>query len=232
MLPFKQSLWKFYAIDALVSASSAANVFLVFWFTSMGMGLDQFGRVMGIAQVVSTLMLIPAGMLCDRKHPVRIVLLGLVVMAVTTPIGFLFFRGGFSKEVTVVLAIAYTAVQIPGSVIFQASILPMFMRLLPRERYGQFSSANAMVRSLTMIAAGTAVGYVFNILKNMFPENNYYYRFVPVWTLIFQVVAVTAMISLYRTWQRLGGDEHYVPPPPRHEISNVVVGGLAGETAK
>lgn len=211
--------WKFYAIDALVSASSAANVFVIFWFRSMGMTLEQFGRVMGIAQVISTVLLIPAGVLCDRKHPIRVVLLGLAIMTATTPIGFVFLGSGIPADVAVWLAVAYTAVQIPGMVIFQASVLPLFMRFLPHERYGQFSSANAMVRSIVMIGAGAAVGVMFDLLKRVFPENDYYYRFVPCWVFVFQILALGATYSLYRTWKRLGGETGYTPPPVRKPVN-------------
>lgn len=215
--------WKFYAIDALVSASSAANVFMVFWFKSMGMTLEMFGKVMGVSQIISTLLLIPAGVLCDRKHPIRVVLLGLTIMTISTPIGFIFLWPSMPPNVAVWLAVAYTAVQIPGTVIFQASALPLFMRFLPHDRYGQFSSANAMVRSITMILAGAAVGVLFDALKMRFPESDYYYRFVPFWVFGLQVLALGATFSLYRAWKGLGGDTAYVPPPVRQTASMVEV---------
>lgn len=49
------------------------------------------------------------------------------------------------------LFIAITAVTAPAMVIYLAAELPMYMRILPKSRYGQFCPANVMVRSCAII---------------------------------------------------------------------------------
>lgn len=204
--------WKFYAIDALMATSFCAAVFNVFWFRSIGISLDSFGKMMGISQIIGTLLLIPAGMMCDKKHPLRVILLGVSLMAIATPLGFVFLHNSFAPNVVFWLAVAYVGVQIPGQAIYNASALPLFMKLLPHERYGQFSAANAMVRSVVLVVAGAVFGFGLDKLKAIYPAQDYYYRFIPFWVLVFQILAIAALLKLFKAWKKLGGDEHYTPP--------------------
>ena len=46
----------------------------------------------------------------------------------------------------------------------------MYMRILPKSRYGQFSSANAMVRSLAVIVRGLLIGLALDWLAQIFSD--------------------------------------------------------------
>jgi maltose/moltooligosaccharide transporter len=88
---------------------------------------------------------------------------------------------------------------------------PMFMRVFPRDRYGQYCSANALLRSFAAIVTGMAVGVYLDKLKDLFGEKTAYFC-LPFWSMIFYVPMLVFMILLYRGWKRQGGDEHYVAP--------------------
>lgn len=213
--------WKFYAVESCMMVSLCTQVFNVFWFRSMGMTLDQFGKIMGITQIISMVLLIPAGMMSDKKHPVRVILLGVSIMAICTPFGFIFLNTHLSPRTIQIFSIAYLAVQIPGMVLYMASQMPLFMRILPQDRYGQFCSANSMVRSIAVIAGSALCGFLLDKLKLIFPAHDYYYRFIPFWVLFFQILTIIAVWQLYKAWKELGGDESYKPPLVGKELEDL-----------
>ena len=57
------------------------------------------------------------------------------------------------------------------------------------------------------------VGVLLDLLKGVFNESgDYYYRFVPLWSMIFSVGAAIFAHLVYREWRALGGAASYVPP--------------------
>jgi hypothetical protein len=69
-----------------------------------------------------------------------------------------------------------------------------------------------MVRSVALVIFSTLCGWCFDKLKVMYPVHDYYYRFIPFWVLLFQILALAAAWRLYNAWKALGGDDHYKPP--------------------
>ena len=47
---------------------------------------------------------------------------------------------------------------LPLGLIYNAVGLPMFMRILPKDRFGQFCSFNAVCQAVVEVAAGVAAG--------------------------------------------------------------------------
>ena len=109
------------------------------------------------------------------------------------------------------------AIQLPMGIIFQASEYPFMMRVLPRSRFGQFCSANALVRSGVVIVSSISIGVVMDWLK-VYCQNtlglsgDYYYRFIFLWPLVFASIALYFRFKVYRMWLQLGGDDNYLPP--------------------
>jgi hypothetical protein len=89
----------------------------------------------------------------------------------------------------------------------------MFMRVFPRDRYGQFCSANAMWRSASAILNGLLVGVYLDVIKRFWGAKVAYFC-LPLWNLLFYSLMLFFMIKLYRSWKRYGGDESYIPPIP------------------
>ena len=85
----------------------------------------------------------------------------------------------------------------------------MYMRLLPKEKYGQLCSANAMMRSLAMVFGSVLAGQFMDSLHYL---GDYRYRFYPVWVIAFQIPAVMLTWFMYREWKARGGDKGYTPP--------------------
>jgi len=98
----------------------------------------------------------------------------------------------------------------PLLLVAEAAELPMYMRLLPRDRYGQFASANAMVRAFAKIFLSVAIGAFLGSLAARYGERRY--NFIAAWQLFFQILAVVFLLLLYRQWKSHGGSKNYIPP--------------------
>ena len=86
------------------------------------------------------------------------------------------------------------------------------MLLLPRDKYGQFSGAMALIRAVGLICCGVLAGLFMDFWKHLFPEGLYYYRFSFIWYVVFNGISFYFFYRVYRTWKRLGGATGFVPP--------------------
>jgi hypothetical protein len=128
-----------------------------------------------------------------------------------SPIGLIYLFWDFTPHTVLWITIVMTCVSLPVNVLYVAAALPMYMKLLPQERYGQFGSADAMIRSITTIIFGVLAGVFIDWMKYYYGDP-WCYRFIPVWTITFQTIAMIFFYFLYRGWQRYGGLKNYVPP--------------------
>jgi Na+/melibiose symporter-like transporter len=205
--------WCFFLMSAAWQVSGCINVFSVFLNRdSLGLNLDQLGKIGGIAGFVTTLLLYPAGMLSDRYHPIRVIGITMLFSLLMAPVGLIYLFWDFSPQTVLIITIIMTCVSLPVGVLFAAAQLPMYMKLLPKDRYGQFGSADAMVRSISTIIFGVLAGVFIDQMKRWYGDP-WCYRFIPVWTITFQAIALFFFYFLYRGWQRHGGAANYVPPP-------------------
>ena len=116
---------------------------------SIGVDLDFYGKTAAVAGIVSAVLMYPAGVISDRLHPLRVLMWATIALLVIQPLWLIFLFYEFSPAVSHGLFIAITAVTAPAMALYLAAELPMYMRILPKSRYGQFCSANAMARSAT-----------------------------------------------------------------------------------
>jgi MFS family permease len=203
LLYFSVAAWVF---------SSAGNPFHIFFATSLGLTIEQVGFVSGISILAGIAFAIPAGFLVDRFHPIRVMLAAKIGLVLIAPFNLIFLFRDFPPHQTFWIYMALNMVVIPLGAVYTAAGLPMAMRTLPRDRYGQFSSASAMVVALAIMAGGILVGLYLDTLKTLFQGNPYYYRFLPCWPLVFCCVSIVLNVLLYREWKRLGGDSGFKPP--------------------
>jgi hypothetical protein len=68
---------------------------------------------------------------------------------------------------------------LPFAVLTEAMMLPMYMRVLPLDRYAPFCSANALLRSVATVAGGLVVGLFMDLMKHLYNGSDYAYRFIP-----------------------------------------------------
>ncbi len=207
------SRYYWYIFLASASFGLAGSIpFGIFYYKSLGFTLEQVGKISGLSSLAIVILLYPAGMLCDRYHPVRAMLAAAVFMAAATSLNFIFLFCEFSTTINYVLIIAITLVNAPALALCYAAELPMFMKLLPKAKYGQFGSAGALIRSLGVILGGLLSGVVMDWLTSIYKGSMFCYRYVPVWVFLCFVPWIIFLLLVYRGWKNHGGDENYVPP--------------------
>lgn len=201
-----------FTCSAMVGLSNSVNTFIIFMAFSVGLDLAQFGQVTGLAAFVGIFLMYPMGSLVDRYHPLRVMLGAKAgyIMVISAQLVFLFHD--FSKPVAFWLYAALTALAIPINAANAAAYLPMYMRLFPQERFGQFCAANAMCASLGTMLGGILAGIFLDFMKTLTSGGDFYYRFVPVWQIFFTAIALFATALVFREWKKLGGDNNFHPP--------------------
>ncbi len=198
------------------SLANACYVFMVFLYLSLGLTLQQIGTVVASVQAVNMALTYPAGALADRFHPLRTMLwikTGILLMA---PLNFIWLFTDFPPQVNFRILIALVALNLPLGLIYNAVGLPMLMRILPKDRYGQFCSFNAICSAGVGAVAGVVAGGYIDTMRRVFPDatwgKDFCYRMIPAWSLPCLIMGMFFLVRLYRTWKALGGDAHYVPP--------------------
>lgn len=210
----------FLACMAGAGAGATAPFGLLFAL-SIGLDVKSIGEIGGVSCVVVAVMITISGWLADRYHPIRIVLLGLilqVVLVIPAAMTWIFFNP--SPQTSYYLSMLYAvALNAPVGALVGVLDPPMFMRLFPRSHYGQFCSANAMWRSISLIINGTLVGIFFDVLGRWVGKERAY-AFIPVWQLLFFLLMLFFIYKVFKKWKELGGDENYIAGVP--QFSSVV----------
>lgn len=196
--------------------AGACGIFAVFLKLSLGLTLQQIGTISAAVGVANLILAYPAGALADRHHPLRVMLWIKIGLLVIAPLNFIWLFTHFTPELNFKVLVALQVVNLPLNMIYVAVGIPMYMRILPRERYGQFSSFNAICISGAGALGGLLAGGFIDLMRRAFPDaiwgKDYCYRMIPAWNLPFLLLGFFFMLRLYRTWKELGGDTHYVPP--------------------
>lgn len=202
-----------FAYSALLSISGALNGFLIFMAFSIGLTLDEVGIVNGATALGSVLLMFPMGILVDKFHPLRIMIASQIGYALIALMKCVFLFHNFSRPVAFWLYLGLAVFYLPFLAANAMAGLPMLMRILPQERFGQFCAANAMVGAASSIIAGAIGGVFLDFMRRVFVNHgDYYYRLIPAWTVLFSIFMLGACVLLYREWQRLGGDKNYRSP--------------------
>ena len=179
------------------TSTACRNIFnLLFATKELMLTEAQFGKVMGVGALISLAVMVVVGYVMDKLHPLRIYIASGLLVILVNILGYFWVYDYKSFYVIGILIVIVYSIQ-------NLSNVPMFAALFPRERFGQFSSANAMLNSLFMIVAnylgGLAVDY-------------FGYRFIFVWDTFFTLLATCALLYVYVIFLRRGGCKNYTPP--------------------
>ena len=93
---------------------------------------------------------------------------------------------------------------IPGSLMGIANA-KLLIDLYPRDRYGQFCSAGAIVVCVVAIIVGPLLGMFYDWLQ--------WYRFLGLWGLFLSFASFPILLILYRRWKAYGGGTDQYSPP-------------------
>ena len=209
--------WLFFIANTCFAMTWVSGAYGVLVATKVvGIDLATFGKIGGLCGIISLVLLYPAGIISDRFHPLRVLMISTVLQAMIGPlsIAFLFGRPALSDEMALWIFMGLCFGSLPIVTLHGASELPMFMKLLPQERYGQFCSANALIRSIGLMLGGLACGAFLDGMKRFGANPDLCYRFVPVWNFTWLIASGFFYYLLHREWLRLGGLRAYEAPRP------------------
>jgi len=193
-------IW-FYLSYALYAMSSVClGTFGVFFAQkNLGMSLDAFGKVMSWTSVLALVLYMPLGYVSDRIHPLRLQLVGMVMVPMLSLASFFFIHSPDSL-------LWWTILLSLGQTIYTAANGPLFPALLPAQKFGQFCSAASILSASAMMVASYGGGVFMDWVND--------YRYVYIWNAVFATCALFFTTLVYRSWRRYGGPRHYEAPLP------------------
>jgi hypothetical protein len=151
--------WCFFLTNALMYTSWCAGTFQALRNVgSLELSLKQLAWMGVYLSPISMALMYPAGWLADKFNPIRVYLAVTCVTFFSNVIQSVFAFTAFPPAVNLGIMYGASIFFMPFSALQAAAELPMYMRLLPKERYGQFCSANGMVRALTVMLGSAVVG--------------------------------------------------------------------------
>ena len=206
--------WFRFLYTSIGAIGFSMSVFSVFFYQEMGLTFEQIGKTLAITSVTMMVAIIFMSAFVDRWHPLRLTayaavfgVIGSLVpgvwLFVTLPVNYYFWIGlGTSLAGTLLGAIVTTA----G--------LPCEMRIFPQSRFGQFCSAQAMLRSACTTLSGVVAGLFIDLMKWLCHGSDFGFRWMFLWYSVFGAISAAFLVLTYREWLRLGGDRHFHPPAP------------------
>ncbi|WP_294505451.1 MFS transporter [uncultured Victivallis sp.] len=162
----------------------------------LGLSTGEYGRIMACGSILSIGLAIPVGYLIDRFHPLRMYIAAAWMVIAVNIYGFFFCHDYPSFFITTMLITVVYVIQ-------NNSGLPLSICLFPKSQFGQFSSANAMIKSVLLVASNAFGGWFIDQLG---------YQYLFVWDFLFTFLSVLLMHWVYLRWKQLGGEHGYVPP--------------------
>ena len=190
--------WLIFAAYGFFGWGGAANVFGIFFSRDqLGLTLDQIGKMSAYSGFCNVLIIYPLGILIDRWGSHKSMIAGLFGSAVLRMISFYLIHDYWSLLLWNILCSVPLCLS-------GLAIMKWLIDLYPRERYGQFGSAGAMVSSIGAALIGPLCGFFFDYVKD--------YRYVFLWPVPFYLAGAWTAWLVYRRWKRMGGEAGYLAP--------------------
>ena len=183
---------------ALNTTSNTCRIMFNLLFAQHDLGLTagDFGRITGTISLLMLALYIPLGWLVDKFHPLRIFIIGALLIIAANVFGYFWCYDYISFYIVCFLVSCTYMLQ-------NSSELPLTVRLYPPEQYGQFCSAAVMVRSVMLIVANTGAGAFIDLFG---------YRALFIWDFAFTIFATVLLIIVFKMWKNYGGDSSYKAP--------------------
>ena len=194
-------IYRNYFIQGMCSGlfGGAGPFFLLFYSKTLGINLDDLGKIFALTSVLSITILAPMGWLCDKFSPLKVGIVSNAGMNTVTILSFFFIH---DKQTLIIMMIL-------GSVIstgWGLSSSTINMKLFPHAKFGQFFAATNIF--------GCGIGILGNYFVGLFMDTMHSnYRMAYLWQGM-GIVALIPLLLVYRDWKRFGGPDNYVPPMP------------------
>jgi maltose/moltooligosaccharide transporter len=185
----------------LAGMSVCAGAFMIFFQReTIGMSLEDMGKLGAVTSILSAVILFPMGWLCDKFSPFRVQFFCAAVSLSFAPLNYFFTV----NEHTLIL---FAVITLPIGVAAGLADTTVTMELFPSQKFGQFFAALNIMGMGIKILGAVAFGYFLDYLHSN-------YRTIYIWSFFWDSMGFIFLYLLFREWKRLGGAEHYVPPLP------------------
>ncbi|OPY83139.1 MAG: Major Facilitator Superfamily protein [Smithella sp. PtaU1.Bin162] len=205
--------WMKFLSTTFVATANVVNTFLVFLYQNMELSLDQIGKQIAVAALSIMAATYFMSIFIDRWHPLRIWVYGAVFGTITSVMNLMWLFIILPGNYFFWLNIGNIVISSFLMALVGVAAYPAEMRLFPQSRFGQFSSAQALIRSLFTTFMGILAGLFIDMCKK-FCGCDYAYRFLFVWQLVFMLLSAVFLVLVYRMWNEMGGVRNFHPPAP------------------
>lgn len=200
---FGTGFFRTYALfNGALAFAMAWNAFLQVMRVNVGVSYAQIGVLMGVASGVSALASYPVGVFVDRFRPFAVAITGMAVLTagqlLYLPL-FLPLLPGFSAFWMMGVAVLVTTL---GLSVFQGAAMALHMYVLPKERYGQFCGALAMLNSLAAILGGLVAGGLTSLVQNLWGDRGGW-LFAPVGMFVSLALCLGFLLRSRQLWNKL-----------------------------
>ncbi|XHR29833.1 MAG: MFS transporter [Chthoniobacteraceae bacterium] len=181
-------LWIF-AGFACYQLGNVSNMFRLFhWRDTLGLNLDTIGKMQAWPALVVVVLAYPLGSLIDRLGPMRLMAPSLAIWSVINVLSFFFLKSATS------LLICFSAISLAT---FMNSICSgvLTAEVFPREKRGQFCSANQLAHSLLTFVATPLAGMFFDYVQD--------YTYVYAMSAFFQILSAILFSKVYFNWRQI-----------------------------
>ncbi|MFA6480663.1 MAG: MFS transporter [Victivallaceae bacterium] len=186
--------WTMFLGSACINISACSNLFYVFLYNKdLGYSLDQFGKLSAYVIVLQIICYYSAGIIIDRWGAHKTLILGLFATAALHILSYFMITDYWSGFIWMLL---------PA---FSSTLLLATAKLevitFPGERYGQFCSAQALVKSIAIVGMNYVIGVIADKLQT--------YWFLNLWKGIFLALSGVFIVLIYLQWLRRGAREDF-----------------------
>lgn len=178
-------LWIFVGFAAY-QLGNVSNIYRLFhWIETLNLSLDAVGKVQAWPSLLIVIIGYPLGSLVDKLKPMRLMPWTLLLWGLSNVYAFYFLRGATALLIFLVMMNIFS---------FMNGICAgvLTVEVFPREKLGQFCSANQLFHSTVGLIATPLVGVLFDYLKD--------YTYVYAWSAAFQFLAAILFAKVYFNW--------------------------------
>ncbi|MDP0498292.1 MAG: MFS transporter [Verrucomicrobiota bacterium JB024] len=188
----------FLLMSVATLAFAPVNIYAIPQAASLGIDMATFGKALAAIFFVSLCLSYFIGWLADLVHPLRMLVVIMVLYSLATLYGVVCEKTAHSF---LVLWILHGVI----SGCYYTSTASLGQRLFPHSKYAQFASAAGILGAIGTMFVGPAVGLVVD-----WRGNNYVYTFAT--GCMLAVLATVLGLYVYKRFLKLGGHQNYRPP--------------------
>ncbi len=190
--------WKFYLYNIcfFVGYRSFAKFLIFYGRDYLHIELGTYGKIMAVRDAVQIGVFFLLGPIVDRMHPMRAGLIGFVFLMASSLAALAFIHGTWSFA-------GFTILFFVAMAVYQGATGALGPRQLPREQYGTFCAANALLWHIGCAIGSPICGKFLDVAG---------YRYLFAWPAVWCALGIGLMYLVYVDWKKLGGAEGYAAP--------------------